>query len=163
MSDEANIKRERPLSPHLQVYRLPMTAKMSISHRITGVILSGGLVLLAIWVIAAGLGEERYDQVMTFLGLPFIKYLFVAWAFVLFYHMGNGFRHILWDVGVGLNEKMAVRSGKLVLLFAALMTFGVWQLSCGCYKGWFTKAAPVTAQVQAQMDAANEEVLQEVQ
>ena len=152
MSEETATK-ERPLSPHLQVYRLPMTAKMSISHRITGVILSGGLILLAIWVIAAGQGEDAYNQAMSLIETPITRYFFVAWAFVLFYHMGNGFRHILWDVGVGLNEKAAVSSGKMVLLFAAIMTWGIWQFSCGCWSNY--DAAPVTAEVQAQMDDTN--------
>ncbi len=152
MSEPSQVK-QRPLSPHLQVYRLPMTAKMSISHRITGVILTAGLVLLAIWVIAAGLGEDRYNQVMELIDTPYTKYIFVVWAFVLFYHMGNGFRHVLWDIGFGLNEKSAQRTGTLVLLFAAVMTYGVWQLSCGCYKGWFIKAAPMTEEVRAQQGA----------
>ena len=150
MSEENATPTERPLSPHLQVYRLPMTAKMSISHRITGVILSAGLVLLAIWVIAAGQGEATYNQAMNLIDWPITRYLFVAWAFVLFYHMGNGFRHILWDVGVGLNEKAAVSSGKLVLAFAAIMTWGIWQFSCGCWSNY--EAAPMTEQVKAQQE-----------
>lgn len=150
---EPSKPKERPLSPHLQVYRLPMTAKMSISHRITGVLLTVGLVLLSIWVIAAGMGEETYNQAMALIDTPYTKYIFVLWAFVLFYHMGNGFRHVLWDIGIGLNEKASCRSGSLVLVFAAIMTFGVWQFSCGCYQGWFSKAAPMTEEVQAQQEA----------
>lgn len=132
MSEKPN-SIKRPLSPHLQVYRLPMMAKMSISHRFTGVLLTVGLVLLAIWLIAAGLGEERYDQAMALIDTPFTKYVFVAWAFVLFYHMGSGLRHIAWDIGFGLNEKASVRSGWLVILFALGMTYGVWSVTCGCY------------------------------
>lgn len=136
-------QRERPLSPHLQVYRLPMTAKMSISHRITGVLLTIGLVLLSIWIIAAGLGEETYGQAMALIDTPFTKYVFVAWAFVLFYHMGNGIRHMFWDMGIGLNEKAAVKTGILVLFFAALMTYGVWAVSCGCYSAKAKDQKPI--------------------
>lgn len=138
MSDTPN-SIKRPLSPHLQVYRLPMTAKMSISHRITGVLLTIGLVLLAGWIIAAGLGEERYNQAMVLIDTPYTKYVFVAWAFALFYHMGNGLRHMLWDIGFGLNEKASIRSGWLVILFTVAMTYGVWSLTCGCYAGLLDK------------------------
>jgi succinate dehydrogenase / fumarate reductase cytochrome b subunit len=124
---------KRPLSPHLQVYRLPMTAKMSISHRITGVLLTAGLVVMALWFLAASLGEETYNQAMTFINTPYTRYIFIAWAFALFYHMGNGIRHLFWDMVVGLNEKAARVTGTLVLLFAVLMTFGVWYVTCDCY------------------------------
>ena len=123
---------ERPLSPHLQVYRLPMTAKMSISHRITGVILTGGLVLIAAWFITAGLGEGAYNKAMALIDTPVTKLFFLLWAFVLFYHMGNGFRHLFWDMGIGISEKAAKKTGIVVLLFAAIMTLSVWGLSCGC-------------------------------
>lgn len=154
MSEETT-KKERPLSPHLQVYRLPMTAKMSISHRITGVLLTVGLVLLALWVIAAGMGEETYNQAMALIDTPLTKYVFVAWAFVLFYHMGNGFRHLFWDMGIGISEKAACKTGALVLLFAGLMTYGVWAMACGCYSKDH-KAAPITEEVKAQQESAKE-------
>jgi len=120
---------ERPLSPHLQVYRLPMTAKMSISHRITGVILTGGLVLIAVAIIAAGLGQETFDKAMGLIQTPFTQYFFFAWAFVLFYHMGNGFRHLFWDMGKGISEKAACKSGLLVLIFAVGMTAAIWHFA----------------------------------
>lgn len=138
MTEENNIvanKAKRPLSPHLQVYKLPMTAKMSISHRMTGVILTGGLVLLSIWVIAAGLGEDSYNRMMSLIDTPITKFAFLAWAFVLFYHMGNGFRHLFWDLGIGITEKLAVKTGTLVILFAVLMTALIWWLTCDCHMG----------------------------
>lgn len=138
MTEETNkmaIKAKRPLSPHLQVYDLPMTAKMSISHRITGVILTGGLVLLSIWVIAAALGENAYNVMMSLIDTPITKFVFFAWAFVLFYHMGNGFRHMFWDLGIGINEKAAVKTGALVILFAIAMTALIWFLTCDCATG----------------------------
>ncbi len=135
MTEETNkivIKAKRPLSPHLQVYDLPMTAKMSISHRITGVILTGGLVLLSIWVIAAGLGENAYNTMMSLIDTPITRFVFLAWAFVLFYHMGNGFRHMFWDLGIGITEKAAVKTGTLVIIFAVAMTALIWWLTCDC-------------------------------
>lgn len=135
MTKETNkvaIKAKRPLSPHLQVYRLPMTAIMSISHRITGVILTGGLVLLSIWLIAAGVGENAYNTMMSLIDTPITRFAFMAWAFVLFYHMGNGFRHMFWDLGIGITEKAAVKTGVLVILFAVVMTAVIWGLTCDC-------------------------------
>jgi len=129
---EEKKKIERPLSPHLQVYDLPMTAKMSISHRITGVLLTVGLVLLSVWVIAAGMGEEAYNTLMTLISMPITKFIFLGWAFVLFYHMGNGFRHLFWDMGIGINEKSAVKTGTLVLLFAFAVTAFLWWVTCDC-------------------------------
>lgn len=125
MSEE-NKPIERPLSPHLQVYRLPMTAKMSISHRMTGVILTLGLMLISAAVITAGLGEETYNKAMALIQTPFTQYFFFAWAFVLFYHMGNGIRHLFWDLGKGISEKAACKSGVLVLIFAIGMTATIW-------------------------------------
>lgn len=135
MTEENNIvanKAKRPLSPHLQVYKLPMTAKMSISHRITGVLLTVGLVLLSIWVIAAGMGEEAYNTLMSLIDTPLTKFVFMGWAFVLFYHMGNGFRHLFWDLGIGITEKSAMKTGTLVILFAVGMTALIWWLTCDC-------------------------------
>ncbi len=132
MSDKINTV-ERPLSPHVQVYRMPMTAKMSIFHRATGVALSAGLVILAIWLIAAGLGEERYDQFMALVQMPYAHFLFSCFAFALFYHMGNGVRHVFWDIGVGLNKKTAEWTGWLVLLFAFGATFAIRVLTCDCF------------------------------
>lgn len=131
MTEEKKI--ERPLSPHLQVYDLPMTAKMSISHRMTGVLLTVGLVLLSLWVIAAGIGEDAYNYAMGLLDTNVTKFVFLGWAFVLFYHMGNGFRHLFWDLGIGINEKSAMKTGTLVLLFAAGVTFFFWWITCDCH------------------------------
>ncbi len=131
MSEEKK-KITRPLSPHLQVYRLPMTAKMSISHRMTGVLLTVGLVLLSIWVIGAGIGEDTYNMMMNFIDHPITKFIFLGWAFVLFYHMGNGFRHLFWDMGIGLHEKSAIKTGTLVILFAVTVTAFFWWVTCDC-------------------------------
>lgn len=149
MSDTNNTIK-RPLSPHLQVYRLPMTAKMSITHRLTGVLLSVGVVLIALWLIAAGLGEDTYNQVMMLMDTPYTKYVFVGWAFALFYHMGNGIRHMFWDVGVGLNEKSATKTGILVILFAVGMTLAVWTVTCGCYSAHFSKTSDVPDTLNAE-------------
>ena len=131
---ETNNSIKRPLSPHLQVYRLPMMAKMSISHRITGILLTLGLMAMAFWFLAAGLGEESYNKAMTLIDTPITQLVFAGWAFALFYHMANGIRHMFWDIGVGLNEKSAISTGWIVLIFAVLATAAIWFSTCDCYK-----------------------------
>ena len=74
----------------------------------------------------AGLGEATYNQAMALIQTPFTQYFFFAWAFVLFYHMGNGIRHLFWDMGKGISEKAACKSGLFVLIFAVVMTLAIW-------------------------------------
>jgi succinate dehydrogenase / fumarate reductase cytochrome b subunit len=123
----------RPLSPHLQVYRLPMTALMSISHRITGVILAGGCVLITAFLVAAAMGAQEYDFVMALAGTWLGKAFLFAWLFVLYYHLCNGIRHLIWDTVHLLGEKQAVAAGWVVLLATILMTLATWH--CAMDKG----------------------------
>jgi len=153
----ANNKTERPLSPHLQVYKLPMTAKMSISHRISGVILTFGLIALAGWIIAAATGEEAYKWMMGYIQHPLAQMVFLGWAFVLFYHMGNGFRHLFWDLGIGITEKAAQKTGAAVLLFAALATFGLWYAGCDCASASaYKKPAQPADMIEEEQDEVTE-------
>jgi succinate dehydrogenase / fumarate reductase, cytochrome b subunit len=116
----------RPLSPHLQVYRLPMTALMSISHRITGVILSGGLLLIAAFIIGAAMGPQYYDFFLRLIQNPLGMYFMMAWSFVLYYHLFNGVRHLIWDTVHLLEQKNAVAAGWVVLLATAGATLATW-------------------------------------
>ncbi len=140
MSDEntPNLKRERPLSPHLQVYRLPYNAKMSIAGRIVGVGLALSLLAVLAWFVAVVWRPEFYDQSMAFLDNPLTKYVFIAWAFFIFFYIGNGIRHVLWDIGIGVNERSGIMTGNVVLVISALLTFGLWEISCGCWSGYFS-------------------------
>ncbi len=121
----------RPTSPHLQVYRLPMTAKMSITHRMTGVILMGGTLLVAGWLIAAAMGESYYNQAMMLATSKLGLVILFGWTLALYYHLCNGIRHLFWDMGYLFNLDNARLSGWIVLLAAAAMTAGTWYLACG--------------------------------
>jgi succinate dehydrogenase / fumarate reductase cytochrome b subunit len=117
--------RERPLSPHLSVYRFMYTMALSIAHRITGVILSLGLLLLAWWLMAVAGDAADYATVTTVLGSPLGRILLAGWLFAFVYHLVNGIRHLTWDAGIGLERHEARRSAKLaiiatVLVYAAL-------------------------------------------
>lgn len=112
----------RPLSPHLQVYRLPLTALMSISHRITGCGLAAGLLLLTWWVTAAAFGEPEYAQVEDVMGSWFGQLILLGFAFALFFHLCNGIRHLFWDAGKGFDLKDTDRANVMVLVGAVVLT-----------------------------------------
>jgi len=116
----------RPLSPHLQIYKPQLTSIMSILHRLTGVILSLGLLPFVYWLHAIANGEASYQQIQVIFNSTLGIIALIAWSFALFYHLCNGIRHLFWDAGLGLDLKQAYRSGYLVWLSALLLTAGTW-------------------------------------
>ena len=116
----------RPLSPHLQIYRLPLVALLSITHRITGVALSAGTILLVIWLGSAAYGPEAYDQVSACLASPFGMIVLFGFSAAFYYHLCNGIRHLVWDFGRGFELPTVARSNKLVLLGAVVLTAATW-------------------------------------
>lgn len=129
MSDQPE-KIERPLSPHLQVYKPQMTSVLSILHRMTGAALSIGLVMIVWWLLAAATGEQAYDTFMSFAGHPVGILMIFGWSVALFYHMCNGIRHLLWDMGYLFKLKNAFRAGYVVLTMTVLLTAIVWWVAC---------------------------------
>lgn len=117
---------ERPLSPHLQVYRPQYTSVLSILHRITGVFLTLGTLLLVWWLAAAASGPDAFETVQWFMG-SFLGYLLLfGWSAALFYHLCNGIRHLVWDAGYGFELDSAYRSGIGVLIATAILTAVTW-------------------------------------
>lgn len=110
-----------------------MTALMSISHRITGVILAGGCVLITAFLVAAAMGAQQYDAVMALAGTLLGQAFLFAWLFVLYYHLCNGIRHLIWDTVHLLDQKNAIIAGWVVLLATVLMTLATWH--CAMDKG----------------------------
>jgi succinate dehydrogenase / fumarate reductase cytochrome b subunit len=96
---------ERPLSPHLQIYRLTMTMMMSIAHRISGAALYFGTVLLAWWLIAAASSEAYFTQVNVFFSSYIGRFLLLGYTWALIHHMLGGMRHLLWDTGSGFSRR----------------------------------------------------------
>jgi len=119
----------RPLSPHLQVYRLPLVALLSITHRITGVALSAGTVLLAIWLGSAAYGPEAYDQVSALMGSPIGLIILFGFSAAFYFHLCNGIRHLVWDAGQGFELPTVRRNNVLVLIGAAVLTIGTWAIA----------------------------------
>src|SRR6185437_16375559 len=91
----------RPLSPHLQIYRWPVTMMTSITHRATGVALAAGTVLLAWWLIAIATGPDAYDTVRMVARSPIGLIVIFGFIWSLAFHLLNGIRHLAWDVGLG--------------------------------------------------------------
>lgn len=116
----------RPLSPHLQVYRPQLTSVLSILHRITGVGLAVGTLLLVWWLVAAATGPTAFDTVQSFIGSIVGRLLLLAWSFALYYHLCNGIRHLVWDAGKGFELGTAYVSGWLVVIAAAVLTAISW-------------------------------------
>ncbi|MEC9344842.1 MAG: succinate dehydrogenase, cytochrome b556 subunit [Pseudomonadota bacterium] len=117
----------RPLSPHLQVYdMLQITALMSILHRITGVVLAGGLVLVLWWLVALASGREYYEVVMGIAGSWVGRLVLFGFTWALFYHLCNGLRHLYWDAGWGFEIPSVYRSGWMVVIASAVLTVLAW-------------------------------------
>ncbi|QSB02814.1 succinate dehydrogenase, cytochrome b556 subunit [Methylomonas sp. EFPC1] len=87
----------RPLSPHLQVYRLPLTGLVSITHRMTGVFLSMGLVLFVYVLFAIAAGEGAYGAMQAFMSYWLFKLVYWGFIYALFFHLVHGIRHLIWD------------------------------------------------------------------
>lgn len=118
--------RSRPMSPHLQVYRLPLTALMSVTHRATGTGLGLGCLLLAYWLGSAAYGPEAYARAQSFIGSWFGVLLLLGFSASLFYHLCNGVRHLLWDIGWGFEKQQYTSSGYATILIAVVLTAVTW-------------------------------------
>ena len=117
---------DRPLSPHLQVYTPQLTSVLSIMHRITGVALAVGTLLLVYWLAAAAGGPESYAAAQDFIGSIIGRLLLFGWTVALFYHLANGIRHLFWDAGYGYELPTVYRSGWLVVAATAALTLLSW-------------------------------------
>ena len=117
---------DRPISPHLQIYRWQLTSVLSILHRTAGVVLSAGAILLVWWLVAAASGPDAYEGVANFLGSWIGLLLLFGWTAALFYHLCNGIRHLVWDTGQALDLKSTYLGGWLVVGATAVLTVATW-------------------------------------
>jgi succinate dehydrogenase / fumarate reductase cytochrome b subunit len=112
---------QRPLSPYW-IYRWEITMWLSSLHRITGLLLSLGAVVLAAWLIALASGPEAFATMTGIVGAAWFKPLLVGWTFCFFFHLANGVRHLSWDAGYGFDPKRIRASGRLVIAVTILAT-----------------------------------------
>lgn len=113
----------RPLSPHLQVYRFQITMLLSITHRIMGVGLVGGALLFTYWISSATYGPEAFDTAQGFLGSWFGRLVLFGMAFAAYYHLCNGIRHMVWDAGWGFDMPTLRKTGWTVIVVSVFLTF----------------------------------------
>lgn len=121
--------RNRPLSPHLQVYKPQITSILSITHRITGVALCGGAVLLTYWLMAATYGPEAFATAQAILGSWLGRIVLFGVVFSLWYHLANGIRHLAWDAGWGFDLEKLRMSGMAVIAFSVILTLVTFGLA----------------------------------
>ena len=121
-------KKNKPLSPHLTIYKPQITSVMSISHRLSGVFQSVGTVIVFIFFISIFAGEKYYD-LTTFFFNSYLGRLFIFfYIFSLCYHMCNGIRHLVWDLGYGFEIKNVYYSGYVTIASAVILNTLVWVL-----------------------------------
>ena len=118
-------QRARPLSPFMH-YRWQYTNTLSILHRITGVLLSFGFLLLVYWLAAAAAGAERYAEAVATLSSPLAQLVLFGAAFAFCYHLLNGIRHLVFDMGHGFELQTARKSGWAVAIGAIVLGLVVW-------------------------------------
>jgi succinate dehydrogenase / fumarate reductase cytochrome b subunit len=102
---------------------------MSIAGRMVGIGLAGTMMAVCLWFIAAIFYPEIYSQTQELLAMPLVKYLLLAWAFAIFFYIGNGVRHFLWIIGLGVNQKAGILTGNIVLVLSVLATAGLWHVT----------------------------------
>lgn len=122
-------QRNRPMSPHLQVYRLPLNAITSITHRLTGIILSLGAVLLVLMLVAAADGSQTYQAAYAFVASWFGQLVLFLFTLALYYHLCAGVRHLVWDAGYGYDLESARRGSWVVIGTAIGLTLITWILA----------------------------------
>lgn len=113
---------QRPLSPHLQIYRWPITMALSIAHRATGIALAAGSIMLVWWLVALAEGPEDFAIAQSFIGSWFGFLLLLGWTASLFFHLANGIRHLFWDAGYGFDIKTTTTSSWAVIAASAALT-----------------------------------------
>jgi len=116
----------RPLSPHLQIYRWPLSMVLSISHRATGIALSVGAVLLTWWLVAAAASDRAFAAVQWFLGSWVGIVCLLGWSASLVFHLFSGLRHLAWDAGYGFEKPTYNRTGWGVVIATAAVGLLVW-------------------------------------
>lgn len=116
----------RPLSPHLQIYKPQITSGLSIFHRITGVALGAGTLLLVWWLAAASSSDQAYASVSQFLRSPVGYVLLFGWTIALWFHFCAGIRHLFWDAGYGYALPQVYATARIVLIATVVLTLATW-------------------------------------
>ena len=117
---------DRPLSPHLSIYRWPITMATSILHRATGVAMTVGFIVFVVWLFDAATGSDAYAMFLGAMDTTAGCVLLVGWSYAFFYHLSNGIRHLIWDTGRGLEIGQATASAWFVIVTSIVLTAAFW-------------------------------------
>ena len=123
---ETNTSSRRPTSPHVWIYRWTITMATSIVHRLTGVALGVGALLLTWWLLAAASGPDAFNVVHEFITSWFGRLVLFGFTWALSFHLLNGIRHLAWDTGWGFELKTATATGWFVVVLSVLITLLAW-------------------------------------
>lgn len=117
-----------PLSPHLTIYRPQLTSILSILHRMTGVMLAIGTMLISYWLIAVLAGPEHFENTQILFNSWIGRLVLFGWSWATLYHLSNGIRHLFWDLGLGFSITATYRSGYLMIVTSLILTIALWSL-----------------------------------
>lgn len=117
---------DRPLSPHLSIYRWPVTMVSSILHRATGVAMSVGFILFVFWLADMAVGPDAYAAFMGAMDSSIGRVLLIGWSWAFFYHLSNGIRHLVWDAGYGFEKSTSNASAWVVIVLSVVATACFW-------------------------------------
>ena len=118
----------RPLSPHLSIHKKVLTAVFSIFHRLTGIFLTLGSILLVLWFLSVSIGENFYNYFQIISSNFIFKVILFFWTLALFYHLFNGIRYLFWSFSLGMELKTVYLSGYIIALLTIIATIIVWYL-----------------------------------
>ncbi|KAB0540913.1 MULTISPECIES: succinate dehydrogenase, cytochrome b556 subunit [Pseudochrobactrum] len=126
MTTRPIVKSQRPLSPHLSIYKPAITMTTSIIHRITGGALYFGTVLLAVWLISAAVSEDCFNFVNGLFGSWIGRLVLFGYTWALMQHLAGGIRHFIWDMGAGLEKHTASKMAWATVVFSVIATILIW-------------------------------------
>ena len=126
----ANVTNNRPLSPHLQVYKLIPTMLASIVHRVTGGALYFGTLLVVAWLVGTAMGVDAYECVQWVLGSIIGKLVLIGYTWALIHHMLGGLRHFMWDLGHGFEKHFTTKLAKASWVASIGLTAALWLVIC---------------------------------
>ncbi len=125
-SPQRPVAAARPLSPHLTIYRWPVTMMTSITHRATGIALSAGLLVLAWWLVSISNGPEGWQSFHAIVDTPIGLVVIFGLTWSLAYHFFSGVRHLAWDLGYGFDKKVSERNSVLVFALSFLSAVAIF-------------------------------------
>jgi succinate dehydrogenase / fumarate reductase cytochrome b subunit len=137
MVEEPQKLAARPLSPFLTIFRWPITMATSIVHRMTGVGLAGGILILAWWLYAAASGPETYDFFTATVTTPLGQIVLFGFVWSLAYHTVNGIRHLAWDLGYGFAVRTADVTGILSITLSLVLAGAAFLVAWAGYGGYY--------------------------